>query len=449
MIHISQFYSCSEVKLACELYYICELGKYSKYNHGKAVSLDGVILNSCLKKSKLWDYFRMAVSEGWLIETGVSQDDLMITAQTPLNYDKMDIVNYLYTLDAVEFDSEDAIKRRNSYEYDTRIPVKSQISFELMTNRAWKWSINGADGQNFNVNNRSLNHNRADQSWLSLIAFVAVERLFTGHPDLLGLVFSNNTVLNTLAISYIMILADETQALTGWCHYALDETISENTKLQLGYTAWYAKGKDLGLLDRWYSGKEKFAYLEKLNIGVGDLVMYYEREKAQKANYVKSVASCHLAKIKALSDDTISLELINTVKPYFMGKEDFDNHTIAVKKMYANNPPYATISITKKDLSLADVGVQYYMYSERCFILPLEESDDIKVIRVSDGQRKDTLYLDQNNLTYWILKDYEYEFNEKRFLERYFKNEEPLYTRYMRGEILENCYYYQEEDSNN
>lgn len=446
MVHISQFYSCSEVKLACELYYICELGKYSKFYHNKSVSLDGVILNSCLKKSKLWNYFRMAVSEGWLCNTGVSQDDIMITAQSPLNYDKLDIVNYLYTLDVVEFDSEDVTKRRNSYDYDTRTPIKSQISFELMTNHAWKWSINGADGKNFNVNNRSLNHNRADQSWLSLIAFVAVNRLFTGYPDLLGLVFSNNTVLNTLAISYIMILSDETQALTGWCHYALDETISDNTKLQLGYTAWYAKGKDLGMLDRWYSGKEKFAYMKELNIGVGDLIMFYEREKAQKANYIKSIASCHLAKIVSLTDDNIVLELINTVKPYFMGKEDFDDHTIAVKKMYANNPPYMTLSTSKKEFSLADIGVQYYMYSERCFILPLEESDDIKVTRVSDGTRKDTLLLDQNNLIYWILKDYSYEFNEERFLKRYFSNSEPLYTRYMRGEVLEDCYYYTEEE---
>lgn len=370
----------------------------------------------------------------------------MITAQTPLNYDKMDIVNYLYTLEQVNYDSEDVIKRRNSYDYDIRTPVKSQISFEFMSNHAWKWSINGEDGQNFNVNNRSLNHNRADQSWLSLIAFVAVTRLFTGYPDLLGLVFSNNTVLNTLAISYIMILADETQALTGWCHYALDETISDNTKLQLGYTAWYSKGKDFGMLDRWYSGKEKFSYLKKLDIGVGDLVMYYEREKAQRANYIKSVASCYLAKIISLTDDSIELELINTVKPYFMGKEDFDDHTIAVKKMYANNPPYANLSTSKKVFSLADIGVQYYMYSERYFILPLEESDDVRITRVSDGTRKDTLILDQNNLIYWILKDYSYKFNEERFLSRHFKDSEPLYTRYMRGEVLEDCFYYTEKE---
>lgn len=444
-VHISQFYSCSEVKLACELYYICELGKYSKVNYDKAVSLDGVILNSCLKKSVLWQYFRMACDEGWLVDSGVSADELMITAQSPLKMDKQTVCNYLYTLSPVSYDSEEAMKRRNSFDYDMRTPVKSQISFEFMSDHAWKWSTNGFEGKNFTVNNNSLNHNRADQAWLSLIAFVAVTRLFTGHPDLLGLIFSNNTVLNNTAISYVMILADETQALTGWCHYALDETVMENTQLQLGYTAWYAKGRDLGMLNRWYSGKEKFEYMKQLDLKVGDLVMFYERDKAQKMNYIKSIASCHLAKIVTLTDETLGLELINTVKPYFMGKEDFDDHTIAVKKMYFNNLPYTNLSTTKREFALADIGVEYYLYSERCFIVPLDNSDDLRITRVSDGKRKDTLLLNQNNLVYWILKDYDYQFNEDRFLARYFKDTEPLYTRYMRGEELEDMYYYKEE----
>lgn len=445
-VHISQFYSCSEVKLACELYYICELGKYSKINYDKPVSLDGVILNSCLKKSVIWHYFRMAVDEGWLVDAGVPFAEMMISAQAPLAIDKQTICNYLYTLEEVPYDHDDIVKRRNSFDYDLRTPIKAQISFEFVTDHAWKWSINGFEGKNFTINNRSLNHNHADQAWLSLIAFVAVTRLYTGHPDILGLVFSNNTVLNTMAISYIMILADETQVLTGWCHYALDDSITDKIKLQLGYTAWYAKGRDLGLLNHWYSGVEKYDYMKKLDLRVGDLVMFYERDKAQKMNYIKSISSCHLAKITYLTDDSISLELINTVKPYFMGKEDFEDHTIAVKKMYMNNLPYTQLSTSKRDFSLVDIGVEYYLYSEKCFIVPLDSSDDSCRIRVSDGKRKDTLLLDQNNLVYWILKDYEYEFNEDRFLARYFKDSEPLYTRYMRGEELEDMYYYKEEE---
>lgn len=446
-VHISQFYSCSEVKLACELYYICELGKYSKLNYGKAVSLDGVILNSCLRKSVLWQYFRMACDEGWVVNTGVPENELMVTAQSPLAMDKQSVCNYLYTLDEVPYDADDKIKRDTVEGYDLRTPLKAQVSFEFMTDSAWKWSINGYEGKYFTINNNALNHNHADQAWLSLIAFVAVRRLFTGSPDKLGIEFGSNAVLNIMATSYIMLLVDETQALTGWFCYALDEGVMDNTRLQLGYTAWYAKGRDLGLLNRWYTGVEKFDYMKKLDLRKGDLVMFYERDKAQRMNYIKSVASCHLAKITYLSDDSISLELINTVKPYFMGKEDFDNHTIVVKKMYMDNLPYEKLSTTKRDYALADIGVEYLLYSERCFILPLDCCDDIKITRVSDGVRKDTLILDQNNLVYWILKDYNYEFNEDRFLNRYFKDKEPLYTRYMRGEVLEDMYYYKDDNN--
>lgn len=447
-IHIGQVYTCSQVDLACELYYICELGKYSKLNYGKALSIDGVVLSSCLKKSIIWDYFRMAVDEGWLVETGVDEQELLITAMHPIDLDKNEIANYLYGLDPVKFDADDIQKRRVDYEYDMRTPVKAQISFEVMTDHAWKWSINGLDGNYFNVNNTSLNHNRADQSWLSLIAMVAIHRLFTGVPDILGLEFSSNTVLNTMAVSYVMLLEEYTQALTGWCQYILNDSIPIKNQLQLGYTSWYARGRDLGLCDRWYSGKEKFEYMKKLDIKTGDLVMYYEREKAQKMNYVKSIFGCHLAKITYLTDDSIGLELINTNKPYFQGKEEFDNNTVIVKNMYMGKPPYTKLSTTKVSHSLADIGVEYYLYSEKYFIIPLSESDDTRITRVSDGSRKDTLVLDQNNLTYWILKDYNYEFNEQRFLDKFFKNEEPVYTRYMRGEVLEDYWYYSDDSEN-
>ena len=202
-IHIGQVYSCSQVSLACELYYICELGKYSKLLHNKPISLDGVILDTCLKASPIWDYFRMAVDEGWLVNTGVSQDELLITVQHPLDFDTTTIVNFLYTTDVVERDEEDIKKRKIDFDYDQRTPIKKQVSFEFMTDHAWKWSVNGYEGKNFIVNNNALNHNRADQSWLSLIAMVAIHRLFTGSPNNLGIELSSNAVPRLLWLSHI------------------------------------------------------------------------------------------------------------------------------------------------------------------------------------------------------------------------------------------------------
>lgn len=443
-IHISQFYSCSKVTLACELYYICELGKYTKINHGQSVSLDGVILDKRLKKSVLWDYFRLSVEQGWLTNVGVSEESIEISIQNPLNITKTEIANFLYVLDEVAFDSEDHIKRNSDRDYDIRTPMKAQVSFNRRDKEAWIWTTAGEGGTHFTVNNNAFNHNHADQSWLSLIAMVAVNRLFTEEPKILGILLSNNTILNPMAISYILLLDDETNALTNWCSFSFDETIQQNSQLQLGYTAWYAKGRDIGLLSRWYSHKEKFDRMKKLDMQIGDVVMLYEREKAQKNNYIKSIKSCFLAKINSIEGDMISFDLINTVKPKYHGKIEFDNHTTAVKKMYYSNLPYEKLNVSRSTYSITEIGVEYLMYSEKFFILPLNQCDDVKVTYVSDGTRTDTLILHQNDLVYWILKDYDYEFNEDRFLAKYFKSSEPAYTRYMRGEVLEEEYYYRD-----
>jgi hypothetical protein len=114
--------------------------------------------------------------------------------------------------------------------------------------------------------------------------------------------------------------------------------------------------------------------------------------------------------------------------------------------MYLNDIPYQQLRTTKRDIAMTDVGVGYYLQAEKYFIVPLDCSDDLSITRVSDGKRKDTLLLDQNNLTYWILKDYNYQFNEERFLDKYFKDSVPLYTRYMRGEELEDRYYYKDDE---
>lgn len=442
MIHVSQFYSCSSVRLACELYYICELGKYLKYKYGECISLDGVLLHNDLKKAKLWDYFRLAVDEGWIVNHGLDAERIAITLQFPLKYDTDAISNRMMCLEPVGFDSEEHHVRQLNVDYDFRHPKKFQVSFKSMDNGVWLWTMHGEDDSKFIENNKAFNHSRADQSWLSLIAMVAVDRLYGTNVSRLLLLFDNQTILNPLAVSYVMLLTEYTNCLTGWCYFSFTDGVDDSTRNQLGYTAWYAKGRDLGMLSKFYNYKEKLEYMKELDIVEGDLVMCYERNRQQKHNYVKSIVSCHLAKVLEIGSTYIYLELINTTKTYFHGKEDFDDKTIAVKKMFSNKLPYAELRTEKRRFDFLDMGIEYMMYGEKYFMITLSESDDAKVARVSDGVRKDTLLLDQNNLVYWILEDYGYSYNKERFIQKYFTNGEPLRDKYMRGETLNEDWYY-------
>lgn len=439
-VHISQFYACSRISYACELYYVCELSKYLYFNYEEVLSIDGVILESDLNKSDIWDYFRMVVDEGWIVDTGITDEEFKVSIQYPLDMKMNKIRNILLTTEPVVFDREDNNKRRNDMNYAYRTPEKFQVSFAERTDEYWLWTLNGEDKKHFLENNKIFGHNQADQSWLSLIAFVAVERLKKKSPTLLLIEFTYQIVYNLVPLSYILILAEKTNCFSGWLKYTYDASVEESIKDQINYAAWWKIGQDKGYLDRWYSPDEKKKYLKQLDIKEGDFVMLYERKKAQKTNYIKEVENCHLAKITSISGFSYSFEVFNTTKTYFQGYEEFEEYTIAVKRMYIDNKPYEKLNTSMKSIDINDLGVMYMMQTEKYFIVPLDEAEDYVRMRVTNGTSKDTLLLPQNDLVYWICKDYKYEFDEERFLSKYFKNRTPLYTLYMAGEPIDPKY---------
>lgn len=435
-VHISQIYACSSINYACELYYACELGKYLYLGYNKPLSLDGVLLSSDLNKSNLWDMFRIAVKNGWVIDCNIDADDVGISIQNPMDYATKSLANIEVTLDEVAFDREDFNLRKNDLEYNLMTPQKMQVSFKEITDKHWYWTLYGNENNGFLVNNKTLNSNNANQSWLSLIAYVAVTRAMTGQPDKLLLEFNREIVDNTMALSYIIMLTDKTNCLKDWCYFTFDESVTNKNLLHFGYTAWYVEGKDKGYLNRWYSQEEKLAHLKKLNIKVGDMIGLYERNKEQKMNYIKSISGFFIAKVTEITSRTISLECIVTKKTKCQAKADFDDKTIAVKRMYSFDKPYEKLITRKMKLDLNDVGVEYLMYTELYMLVPLEQCEDSVRQLVTDGTRTIEVDIPQNDLVYWICKDYDFEFDEERFLDKYFKDSEPMYTRFMRGDDI-------------
>lgn len=443
--HISQIYSCSKINLAFELYYVSELGKYSLLNYGSPVSLEGVVLDSVLSKSIIWQYFRFAVKSGWLVVDNAIMDydlrrTIEVTEVNPLASGIYDIKNFKFTTEQVVYDSEDASFRVKDKEYALNTPKDVQVVISKRDNGIWSWTAGGIDSSHNAIHNLAFNHNLADYAWSSFMAFVTVERLYTGVPTKLLVTINKDILINAFAFSQVLLLKDETQAL-GWMYFATDATLNKEDTLQMGYTAWYSKGRELGYLRHHYTAKEKLDRMAELDIQVGDLVFVYDRAKSQSKNNVKSIESCRVAKIISLDSRRISFEFITTTQTYTNGRLSFEDRTMAVKALYAGKFPYEQLITMQESFDLLEVGVEYYLYDELMFILPLEQAEDMKEQWVSRDGRVDKLILSQNDLIYWILEDYKYEYNRERFLSRYFSNKEPLRDRYMRGDVLEDYHF--------
>ena len=449
MKHIDQIYECLKIQYAAELYYVCELGKYLYYYHNEPLSLDGIEFEEDLQKSAIWDYYRLAIHKGWIVNYPTNNSEtLAVTIQDPLDADTTKVTNVLFTEDIVEFNKEDFDKRQEDNLYNYCEPQLKQISFESKEDTKWVWSVKGKDGEYFRINNDALNKDLARQLWLSLIAYVAVYKLYNSNkPNTLWLRMTNQTTYNVTALSYITILTENTSCFLNedntdyWVKLDAHE-LSVKELNQFGYVSWYMLGLDKGYLSHWYDRKAKMQRMKELDIKEGDFVMLYERTKSQKLNYIKSIASCTLANIRKIDEEKFYFDIIHTMKPRMSAEIDFDSNDAVIKNMYNGKLPYETLNVSKKAIDITDCGVEYCMLSELFFIVPLSECyDEVNVsLRDSDGNIR-IISMPQNDLIYWVCKDYDYasynkKYDEKRFIEKNFKpyNEIPIYDRYYSGD---------------
>lgn len=432
-IHINQFYPCTHVSLGVELQYIVELGKYLS-DFGSILSVDGVTFDDCLKVSRFWDYFRMAIESEWICDC--NRKDVAITLTNPIDY-TVEFKNVHLTEKAVQYDAKDFAMRRDDIAYAYKTPKESQISFKEKNDMFWIWSLD----HEYVVNNTSLNSYGSDVIWVSFIAYVAVQRLMVGQPKNLMVEVSFSLSKTPMVLSTFILLQEETQCCTGWCYYTFAKNVDESTISHIGYTAWYAKGLEKGMLNRFYSSPEKLDMLKSLGLGVGDVCFLYERKAGQSLDYVKSIVGFHFAIIKEITDKDIILTVVNNKKTLMQGEKDYADFTMATKAIYEFNNPFKKQNQSVKKFALTDIGVEYCMHGEQYFITACN-NDDYKEMWVgSDEWSPAKLLLPAIELVYWILKDYKYEFNEEHFLEMYMKGEKPLYTQFRNnGEVASEYY---------
>lgn len=436
MVHVSQFYPCSRVSTACELYYICELGKYLQYEHNDALSIDGVILDKALRDSIVWDYFRIALTKGWVLESGLSVYDYEINVQYDLDYDRIEasrLCNVLLTLDEVPFDSIDNSKRKNDLSYAIMTPERRQVGFVTNENGDWLWSVTGCPC------NSKIVGNGAKFVVASLIAYVAVHRLKFGSPSLFCMIVNDSLALCNMAITYLELLSDCTSALHGWCFYSFDKTVSEENIKQLGYMSWYTKGKDMGYLERYYTATEKLKCLKENDIRAGDVVWWYKRNYEQVSNFVKTIASCRLAIVREITSSGIKLQAINTVKLYQHGKRDYADLTMAVKQMYGGNKPFEKLNTSTTVVDFTDLGVHYLLYDELNFIVRVDEAEDYCISYISNGTQEFKVRLPQLEYIYWLLMEYHAEFNIEHYKALYL-SEKPLYETFIETGTVDSVY---------
>lgn len=428
-IHLSRIYPCSRISIASELYYVCELGKYLSVS-GHSLSLDGIILDTVLRQSKFWKYLRIALTNNWVCDAGVSNSELLVSRDSNMNFS--DLVNILVTEEEVQFDAEEHKKRNEDVMFNILTPKRVQTFFQDKDKDTWSWSICGSNSREETVNSRGIRCTNMSQSFVSIIAYIAIRRFLTHKPDKFCLKFNQEAVNSLFSTSDVLLLESNSDALNAWFTYEWE--VDEKTALQHGYKAWWYKGHETGLLSRTYLANEKYQNFLKLGMRVGSVISLYTREENSKGDFTKAIANHHYAIVRGISKSGVTLEVVHTSKTFFSGYLWFRNLTMAVKDLYREELPYKKFNSHTRKYDWMDIGVEYMMYDELEFVTPIYEGDS-KVIQIYDEGRSFDKEVSGEDFIYWVLKDYKVDFDEELFLKTHFPDREPVYNLFKHDEV--------------
>lgn len=431
-VHLSQIYPCDEITLGTELGYICELGKYL-FASNYQLSLTNIPLGQELTKSTYWNYFILALKNGWVLSEMSECIDLSEVDELDFRNLANKLFQYVGSKDALsDFKKEVFNLSKLSSSSDTYIIEPLRLVKEplyLDKNSPEEWVLDTSKIPNWYSTQFlfSIKNTQASQAFMSVIAYVQVQRFLTGFPKKFTIKIDESFSRLQLSLVDIVLLYEETDSLNGWC----DLEFESNIDLQASYEAWWYKNFQLGYCRREYTVEEKLDLLSKLDIKVGSVVFLYTRDKCQVENFIKSIVECNLCVIRSIHKTKgIELELLYNVDTKVGEQTVFKGYTTAVRGMFDPDNIGKVRHSTKK-FDLYCIGVEGLLYGEEFFISTPDKEDYLPItVQDYDTDSVCKILLNTSQACYWLLKEYGISFDESSFKKSYLSTEKCAYDLY-------------------
>ena len=170
---------------------------------------------------------------------------------------------------------------------------------------------------------------------------------------------------------------------------------------------------------------EKIELLDKCGIKEGSVVVLYTRHGMSSSNPYGRIKEAKLMRIAERGDDFLGVTFINVNKTKEEVAADYNASSLTVKDAFRDFGK-KSVHVSSTELSLVSVGISRYVYDEDMFIECLSDSEVVEKL-VTIGGKVVSVEMSGRNAIYWLLKQYEVDFNEDVFKEMYFGDEVPLW----------------------
>ena len=189
---------------------------------------------------------------------------------------------------------------------------------------------------------------------------------------------------------------------------------------------------------------EKLKLMELEGIKDGSICIMYERTGLVETNRVGRIVNSSIIRINKI--DTKKMKLYITIIPLYRTKEevrmDYAEIPEELQGMFSDMLEF-NVKLFDKTLDLYTLGISNYLTDEEVFIECIDEYGDVdKYITV--GKRILNTRLSQRDAIYWLLCQYDIEFDRELYKSMYLLEDSFLwdtYNKFVRGVLVDKVPY--------
>lgn len=199
-------------------------------------------------------------------------------------------------------------------------------------------------------------------------------------------------------------------------------------KVDLDYSIFCNNGRVSGRYRR-YSVSEKVELLKKYNMVEGSILVLWERQGMCENSEYGHVSGAKLFRLDEIGDNFIGVTFMSLNKTKEEVRQDYYDIDESIRYLFVdmlNKPPY----LESCELDMFGVGINNHFFDESQFITVLDESEEVFKTVTIDGDVV-TVKMSGINAIYWLLCQYNVEFDRELFKNMYFSNgETPMWDIY-------------------
>lgn len=201
----------------------------------------------------------------------------------------------------------------------------------------------------------------------------------------------------------------------------------DDFEVDLDYSIFCNNGKVAGHFKQ-HTISEKLSLLNKFGMVEGSVLVLWKREGMCENNVFGYVTDASVIRLDEIGDDFLGVTKIainKTKEEVQQGYNDIDESIRHLFIDMLDKKPH----LSSTELDIVSLGVDNYFYDEEMYLTTIYENEEVQKMVTIDG-KVENVKMKEVDAIYWLLCQYEIEFDKELFKKMYFHGNEPLWDKY-------------------